>query len=298
MQAVKQGAQASNGHAAVPAPQPSIVRGDEPPPSAAYSPTNTGLTGSELQKLRKEINCVWHEATDIQREKGYINITNVGDWLVRAEKSLSDAPYPATQAMYCLLRARQSLAKAQEAATCEIWGYCVITVELLYLLTIIIGRLWLHGHVEGILELRFHTVPLYVFIWEFLGGVAWCMYCAAYWAKRRLFDKHYILWYLAHPWLSAVLGGAVSLVILGGLASIGGAENGSPSPSEARMALLAIVSFFAGFNTHKVWKLLDRSAAKLLGQEEKNDLEAVHGLLLEDRRQAPAALIERPPVGQ
>jgi hypothetical protein len=98
------------------------------------------------------------------------------------------------------------------------------------------------------------------------------MYCAAYWAKRRLFDKHYILWYLAHPWLSAVLGGVVSLVILGGMASIGGAENGLPS--EPRMALLAIVSFFAGFNTHKVWKSLDQISAKLLGQEEKSKLDA------------------------
>ena len=133
MQVVEQGAQASNGQAVVPTPQPSTVRGDGPPQSAAHSPTNTGLTGSERQRLREEIDRVWHEAIAIQGEKGLINITNVGDWLVRAEKSLRDAPYPATQAMSCLLRACHSLAKAQETATCELWGFCVITVQLLYL---------------------------------------------------------------------------------------------------------------------------------------------------------------------
>jgi hypothetical protein len=170
MQAVKQGAQASNGYAAVPTSQPLAMRGNEPPQSGEHSPRDTGLTASERQRLHEEINCVWHEAINIQREKGCINITNVGNWLVHAEKSLNDAPYPATQAMYCLLRARHSLAKAQEAATCEIWGYCVITVELLYLLTFIIGRIWLHGDVERILAQQFHAVPLYVFIWGFLGG--------------------------------------------------------------------------------------------------------------------------------
>jgi hypothetical protein len=75
-----------------------------------------------------------------------------------------------------------------------------------------------------------------------------------------------------------VLGGAISPVIIGGLASLG--EAGAGSTSEPRLALLSLVSFFAGFNTHKIWTLLDKTAAKLFGQEDKSDLEAVHGHLL------------------
>jgi hypothetical protein len=180
MEPVSQGSGSANGHAAAPSPQPLTLQVDEPSERAENSAPYTGLTANERHKLREEIDRVWHEAIDMQHAKGYVNPTNVGDWLVRTEKSMKDAPYPATQAMYCLLRARYSLAKAAEAGACEIWGYCAVMVELLYLATVLIGRLWLGVHAESILNERFHTVPLFVFVWGFLGGVTWCIYCAAY----------------------------------------------------------------------------------------------------------------------
>lgn len=120
------------------------------------------------------------------------------------------------------------------------------------------------GTLAGLTNTKVFQVPVFVILWGFLGGVAWCLYGAAYWSNRRLFDSHYFPWYIAHPWISAVLGAVMALLILGGLSSLGTFD----PTTDVGVALLSVVSFVAGFSTHKFWKLLDRSVAKLLGEKE------------------------------
>lgn len=189
------------------------------------------------------VNWVWHELNSIQRTHRHVNTTNAADWLIWAEQALDSTPIDKPQAMYCVMRARYSLAKAQEFAEWDRYGYFTIAIESLYLIGIPIVTV-LYSNQSGIatseLMIRpIFQVPLFVFVWGFLGGVSWSIYSAAYWSKRRLFDRNYLSWYLAHPWISAVLGGAVALIVLGGLASFGSFDANTQPGS----ALLALVGF-------------------------------------------------------
>jgi hypothetical protein len=237
----------------------------------APPPSLKDLAEGETQILRQEVYRVWNEISEMQRQKScrYINITNAANWLVRAETLLIDNSSQKTQIMYCLIRARYALAKAQQFIKWAVWGYAAILVEFLYLAGVHFVLLVYPGQ-KAIEASTVMTntllVPLYVIVWGFLGGLSWCIYSAVDWSKRRLFDKHYFVWYLAHPWLSAILGGAISLLVIGGLHSLG-AESESP----ARSALLSLISFFAGFSTNIVWKVIDRNVRKLLGDTDKQE---------------------------
>jgi len=167
--------------------------------------------------------------------------------------------------LYRIMRARYSLAKAQVAARRSRYGYLALALMLVYLIVLSLGIV-VYATSTGIPPLTIMTatliqVPFYVFVWGFLGGVAWSMYSAAYWARRNPFNPQYLVWHIAHPWISAVLGGAVSLVLIGGLSSISSFDpNAQPGSS-----LLSLTSFVAGFSTHSLWKLLDQRVRGFLG---------------------------------
>ena len=244
----------------------------------------TSISMSELANanadiLRQELYKVWHELNSIQREKKHVNTTNAADWLKWGEQALEQETPEKAQVMYCIMRARYSLAKAQEFSQWDKYGYFAIVVESLYLialpLLIILYAQFSTSPITTteIMNLLILNVPIYVFIWGFLGGVSWSIYSAAYWAKRRLFDRHYLPWYFAHPWISAVLGGAVSLIILGGLASFMQSSAGSVgtvATTPSISALLSLVSFMAGFSTNSLWKLLDRTVRNMLNVKGSN----------------------------
>lgn len=232
--------------------------------------SNREIVNGDMTVLRKEVYKVWHELNSIQRTHRHVNTTNAADWLIWAEQALDSTPIDKPQAMYCVMRARYSLAKAQEFAEWDRYGYFAIAIESLYLIGIPIVTV-LYSNQSGIATSELMTrpifqVPLFVFVWGFLGGVSWSIYSAAYWSKRRLFDRHYLSWYLAHPWISAVLGGAVALIVLGGLASFGSFDANTQPGS----AILALVSFVSGFSTNSIWKLIDRTVRRILDVKGSN----------------------------
>jgi hypothetical protein len=229
-------------------------------------------TNVESQMQRQELNDIWQEVKDAQRQRPAINIMQVTPRLALAEEALTAAPPSVARARTQLLQARQSLARAVEGVGSQARGYVAIGVELLYLFAVPMGllatcRVYGTSVKEVLADTLFHT-PFDVFVWGFLGGICWCIYCASYWSKRRLFDGYHLGWYVAHPWLSAVLGGTISLLILGGLVSLNGP---TATASEPRAVLLILMSFVAGFSTNRIWKLLDRNIRKLLGSHEKRD---------------------------
>jgi len=114
-------------------------------------------------------------------------------------------------------------------------------------------------------------VPFYVFVWGFLGGVSWCIYCAAQAARFRLFDRYHLAWYFAHPWISAILGGAVACLVLGGLSGLGAMKS---EDNVALATLLSLVSFVAGYSTTVVWKVLDKAVRKIFG--DPDPIQRVH----------------------
>lgn len=228
------------------------------------------IINGDIKVLRRELYKVWHELNNMQRMEGHVNTTNAADWLIWGERALEEGKVDRPRAMYCIMRARYSLSKAHEFSDWNKFGYIAILIESLYLVAIPIGTL-LFAKQSGVTTTELMAspifqVPFYVFVWGFLGGVSWSVYSAAYWSKRRLFDKHYLSWYLAHPWISAVLGGAVSLIVLGGLASLGTVDiNVQPGSS-----ILSLVSFVAGFSTNSIWKLLDRTVRRILDVKGSN----------------------------
>jgi hypothetical protein len=117
---------------------------------------------------------------------------------------------------------------------------------------------------QALLTTPCHLVPVFVLMGGFLGGVAWCLYNAVYWIRHRLFDASTCCWYVVHPWLSALLGGVMALIILGGLSSLGSVTLGTPPPPSLAAAL-TLASFAAGFSTNQFWKLLDRTIRKFFG---------------------------------
>jgi hypothetical protein len=144
----------------------------------------------------------------------------------------------------------------------------VTGLELIYLLAVPTTILLLikTSGVSGadLLATKCHVVPVFVLMGGFLGGVAWCLYNAVYWIKQRLFDASTCCWYVVHPWLSALLGGVMALMIMGGLSSLGSISPDT-APAPALAAALTLVSFAAGFSTNQFWKLLDRTMRKFLG---------------------------------
>jgi hypothetical protein len=104
---------------------------------------------------------------------------------------------------------------------------------------------------KGALHAQSALNPL-ILLWGFLGGVVWCMYGLGYWYSRRLFDKHYLFWYILNPWIAAVLGGVFTLTILSGLIA---AAKGDLTGG---WAFLCLVSFVVGLATHDFLKMLVR----------------------------------------
>jgi hypothetical protein len=239
--------------------------------------------------LSHELETLWQEVYRVQRTTPHVNTTLAATWLVGAERALRTHDGPHTR--YLLLKAWYALARAQEIAAStghRLGAYAVTSLELCYLLAVPAAVLVLIHAAEvsgpALLATKFHLVPVFVLLGGFLGGVAWCLYNAVYWIKNRLFDAATCCWYVVHPWLSALLGGVMALMILGGLSSLGSVSpDGVPSPSLA--AALTLVSFAAGFSTNQFWKLLDRTVRKVLGdggerqsqeQEEGKALHAGH----------------------
>lgn len=237
------------------------------------APYLSGGPEEEMNLVKREIHRMWYELAVTQAHKPEINTANAADWLRWGETGLGPDPKQISYAMYCILRARGSLAKAQECVEKKYRGWMAITIEVVYLFLIpltVIAYHWNTGmpYVDIVMAMTAQTVlhvPRHVFFWGFLGGASWCIYNAAHWSKRRLFDPYYLPWYIAHPWVSSVLGGASSLLIIGGLNSL---TKGIEADKEVIPALLSLVSFIAGFSTHQVWKRLDKIVAKLFGGED------------------------------
>jgi len=239
------------------------------------APGDSATIGAK--ELQEEICKIWQSVYVLQNgpKDRVVNIAGVANWLIQAQKSLNNQHTRTADVMYCLMRARYSLEKAKEAANGGArWAYVAMGVQMLYLILVPIV-LWLFSQlysmsIHDVMDDTWYHVPVYVFIWGLHGGIPWCLYNAAYWLKRNLFDKRYLAWYIAHPWISAVLGGAISLLVIGGLTSFG-----ADSQSEARSALLSLSSFIAGFSTNLIWQLLDRRIRKLLGGDEKKSEKAI-----------------------
>jgi hypothetical protein len=227
----------------------------------------------EMKLVKQEIGRMWYKVVIAQAHKPEINTAHAADWLRWGEVKLSQNQKDISYAMYCILRARGSLAKALECVEKKHRGWIAIAIGVFYLLlipgTVVAYNLKTGMPYDDIVKVMSAEtvlhVPRYVFLWGFLGGVSWCIYSAAHWTKRRLFDPHYLPWYIAHPWVSSVLGGASSLMIIGGLHSL---TKGIEADKAVVPALLSLVSFLAGFSTHQFWKRLDKIVAKLFGGED------------------------------
>ena len=137
--------------------------------------------------------------------------TRAAGWLRRGEKALVQKTPDCVTAKYCTVMARYELIKAQESAKYYLLGYLAVLIESLYLGLTVALVVSIFSSGTSLVELsniKVFYVPVFVLVWGFLGGVAWCLYGAADWSNRRLFDGHYFPWYLAHPWISAVLSGS------------------------------------------------------------------------------------------
>jgi hypothetical protein len=220
--------------------------------------------GGSYQALRGEMDSFWHEINTMQRENKYIDTTIAGHWLQRAEQALQQQPPRISSARYYLLNGRFWLSRAEECSTTCKWGAIAIAIELVYLILMAIGIYYSNESLRTLGSNWLMIVPFHVVAWGFLGGVAWCMYSAAFWATRRLFDKNYLVYYIAHPWVSAVLGSAVSLLFFAGLAGLTSTAPGNDA--FAFNATISVVSFVSGFSAKYSWQTLDRAIRKLFGE--------------------------------
>jgi hypothetical protein len=235
--------------------------------------------------VRQQLDELWLDVAAMERNGQLVNTTLAADWLLLGERALSKEQIP--NARRCSLWALHWLRNAEKCASETKWGYLAIAVELAYLfLTLgapILLILWagtsreISSVQEGLSRLadfRLFEVPLFLFVWGFLGGIVWCLYSAAYWTRARLFSKQYVAWHIAHPWVSAVLGAGASFLVFAGLAGITGSAldieqirssaEGTAYPS-VLMATLAVISFVAGFSTRHLWNILDQSVRRLFG---------------------------------
>ena len=229
-------------------------------------------------ELHQEILEIWHDAKRVQSKKPDVNTTVVVYWLQLAEQAMEKEPADIPVAMRSVVKARYWLHKVEACAGWHNWGLGVLWLELVYLISVPVTIFFYINTknivLKEVMVTGFQIAPLYVFVWGFLGGVAWCMYSAAYWTTRRLFDRYYLTWYIAHPWISAVVAGAVSLVFYAGLVAIAPSDT---DPGIAFAATISVVSFVTGFSTKYIWGVLDRNVKKLLGDTggERSEIEDI-----------------------
>lgn len=253
--------------------------------SGLVSPNASACTDSSKQssvdKTRAEIENFWQEINELQRTTKQINMTVVAYWLQLAEESLEHQPAQVARARRYLLTARYWLGLAEEGASWYKWGTTALLIGLVYLIGIPVGVStycrYAQGHTPlaefctslGNSHWTLGSVLVWAFIWGFAGGVIWCMYTGAFWTTRRLFDKNYLIWHIVHPWVCAVLGMAVCLLIYAGLAGLTTSATSAASstkPAESLVATIAVVSFVTGFSTKYFWRLLDRNVRRLFGE--------------------------------
>ena len=217
--------------------------------------------------VHEQLAAAWQEVRVTQQKVPAANVTVATEWLLKAENALHGHPSEAYAAIGHITFARHWLNRAVDCAGWHKWGIAALLLELMYLvaLPVILVTAMIATDMprEQIVDSTLRTVPLSVFIWGFLGGVAWCMYSGSYWTTRRLFDKHYIAWYIGHPWMSAVLGAAVSLLFYVGIV---GLSDSDASGTTAFQATVSVVSFVSGFSTKYFWKVLDTGVRKLFGE--------------------------------
>ena len=217
--------------------------------------------------IPESLAAAWRDIRSTQETVPGANVTVAIEWLVKAEDALLENPPRLSAAKGHISTARHWLNMAIDCAGWHKWGIAALLLELLYLVTlpVLLFVIILATDLsrEDVVNSTFRTVPMFVFVWGFLGGVAWCMYSGSYWTTRRLFDKHYLAWYISHPWMSAVLGAAVSLLVYAGIV---GLTNSDASGSTPFHASVSAVSFVAGFSTKYFWKVLDANVRKLFGE--------------------------------
>ena len=140
------------------------------------------LAQADARVLRQELYKVWHELNEVQRQYRHVNTTNAADWLTWGEKSLEGNAPEKSHVMYCIMRARYSLAKAQEFSDWDKYGYLAILLESSYLIGLPLAIL-AYSRFANIPTINIMTsmmlqVPFYVFVWGFLGGISWSIYSA------------------------------------------------------------------------------------------------------------------------
>jgi hypothetical protein len=213
----------------------------------------------------------WLELEEDQRNCPEANFEEAANWLHGTEKSLADT-LPGPCVLHSLVIARQLRARARESLRWRRWGYGALIIEIVYVL-ILLGGLFAYQYIYGeepnkALWFQMTHIPLYIFVWGFLGGIAWCTYSAANDLKRRLFDSYQLGWYVAHPWISALLGATAVLLVLGGLSTVSSVklepDGGLPT---AAAALLSLVSFATGYSTIFIWGMLDRVIRAMFHQD-------------------------------
>jgi hypothetical protein len=92
-------------------------------------------------------------------------------------------------------------------------------------------------------------------------------YSAAESLKRRLFDSYQLGWYVAHPWISALLGATAGLLILGGLSTVSSVKLAAGDDSvTAAAALLSLISFATDYSTVFIWGKLNNVVHKVFGK--------------------------------
>lgn len=155
----------------------------------------------------------------------------------------------------------------------------VVVVQLFYMLLLVCGFTYFYKlknfSLESI-EIALRTeyllnVPIFSFIWGFIGGICWCLYSFTYWVKRRMFNQDYVIWYMLCPIVSSMVGSVTTLVVLGGLTTFGVPNTDSkggpivlPEINYQLASILSIVSFLGGFSTQRFWTVLDSMVASIL----------------------------------
>lgn len=254
-----------------------------PPPS---DPTDNT---TQVTKLRQAIADTFDQALAISERWPNADITIVTDYLMFSAQALEKPgqtdlelakAYYARAKMWC---ARLNRKESDERA----WdGFWAITIQFIYLGLLIFWATNFYGSRLNLLPLDLPWldntadiaratirsteaigIPFYALVWGFLGGIAWCLYSATYWMGKGLFNSNYFGWYVALPFISALLGAATSTVILAGYTAVAVPEaDAAGSLTQlpfAVVATLCLVSFVAGYSARSIWKLLDRTMRKI-----------------------------------
>jgi hypothetical protein len=209
---------------------------------------------SELYKAVPEVLC-----TDENLSRALQLLQEAQDILLEKPRQFDVARYKVSQVNSIVTR------RIKTSRWANSYGWLIFFYQVSWLAVLLIAVFYapyivdwaLGGEGTQTIDLTMSLVLWNTMTWGGLGGIVGGLY-SLYWhvAKKKDFDKQYLMWYIVHPVIGLLVGGMVYLLLGAGLITAVGQAR---TPTETAVSVFPYaVACIAGFRQRFILEIVDR----------------------------------------